>query len=129
MHWKYKVWKFINNFSSICAYLFCIVMKLICTLFIQEQFEFFSNAHYFLFSAILSLVGVQVPNVKRWMVTRLFEKGYSFMLRLRQIDLVFHITVIECPFSCIPMYTLYTLYTHVYPGIQGIHGYTGYTGR
>ena len=74
VHWKYKVWKFINNFSAICAYLFCIVMKLICTLFIQEQFEFFWNAHYFLFSAILSLVGVQVPNVKRWMVTKLFEK-------------------------------------------------------
>ena len=65
----------------------------------------------------------------------LWKCGYSFMLRLRQIDLVFHITVIECPFSCIPMYTLYTLYTHVYPvypcipcipciymGIQGIQG-------
>ena len=46
MHWKYKVWQFINNVSAICAYLFCIVMKLICTLFIQEQFEFFSNPHY-----------------------------------------------------------------------------------
>ena len=57
-------------------------------------------------------------------------RGYSFMLRLRQTDLLFHIIVIECPYSCIPcipsipyipcipmytQYTLYTLYTHVYP--------------
>ena len=59
--------------------------------------------------------------------------GYSFMLCLRQIDLMFHIIVIDCPHSvypvdavylvypCIPcilmytLYTLYTLYTHVYP--------------
>ena len=47
--------------------------------------------------------------------------GYPFMLRLRQIDLLFHIIVIECPYSCIPctpMYTLYTLYTHVYPSLS-----------
>ena len=34
------------------------------------------------------------------------------MLRLRQMDLLFHIIVIECPYSRIPCNTLYT---HVYP--------------
>ena len=28
------------------------------------------------------------------------------MLRLRQINLLFHITVIECPYSCIPCITV-----------------------
>ena len=30
---------------------------------------------------------------------RLSQPGYSFMLRLRQIDILFHIIVIECPYS------------------------------
>ena len=34
------------------------------------------------------------------------------MLRLRQIDFMFHIILIECPYSRIPCNTLYT---HVYP--------------
>lgn len=29
--------------------------------------------------------------------------SYSFMLRLRQIDLLLHIMVIDCPYSCICM--------------------------
>ena len=61
------------------------------------------------------------------LAAQLRQMGYSFMLRLRQIDLLFHIIVIECPYSCIPcipcipmytlytQYTLYTLYAHVYP--------------
>ena len=35
-------------------------------------------------------------------VTMPWSVGYSFMLRLRQINLLFHIMVIECPYSCIP---------------------------
>ena len=49
------------------------------------------------------------------------------MLRLRQIDLLFHIIVIECPFSCIPCIPcipMYTLYTHVYPVYPCIPMYT-----
>ena len=37
--------------------------------------------------------------------------GYSFMLRLRQIDLLFHIIVIECPYSCIPCLPCIPMYT------------------
>ena len=56
------------------------------------------------------------PERKNGAAAKLKQTGYSFMLRLRQIDLLFHIIVIECPFSCIPcipMYTLYTGYTRV----------------
>ena len=88
------------------------------------------------------------PSVRRekGTVTQLLPTGYSFMLRLRQIDLLFHIIVIECRYSCIPripmytlpcipMYTLCTLYTHthaypvypVHPCITCIPMYTLYT--
>ena len=68
----------------------------------------FSQIHiiYFLFSAILSLVGAQVPNVKRWMVTKLLEKWSQnsprvCCLRKTEVGPVIKMAAAKCHWRCV----------------------------